>query len=132
MPHDVTTVFCDDIRQEISGKHILVGVYGSDLVPSNLPADITLSFWVRIRGLSEGKHRFKIRVDAPTGSVTNADVEAIMSDVDVPMVMALGGFPVRISEYGDIAVWLQIDDFAESEAGRLRVSAPRKPANPKS
>jgi hypothetical protein len=40
-------VVCDDIRREFNGKEILIGVYGSDIVVSNFPSPLNLSFWVQ-------------------------------------------------------------------------------------
>ena len=41
-------IFCDDIRQEVSGKHTLVGVYSGGLFVQNFPAMIaSLSIFVR-------------------------------------------------------------------------------------
>ena len=34
MAVSVQTIFCDDIRKELSGKDILIGVYAMDLVPA--------------------------------------------------------------------------------------------------
>lgn len=33
---------CDDVRREDNGKHLILGVYGSDIVLSNIPKKIQL------------------------------------------------------------------------------------------
>ena len=42
MPKVNNIVICDDVRREDNGKHILVGVYGADIVPGALPGGIVL------------------------------------------------------------------------------------------
>ncbi len=39
-PQPISAIYCDDIRQEIGGKHSYMGVYGSDLVLPSFPAAI--------------------------------------------------------------------------------------------
>jgi hypothetical protein len=41
-------VVCDDIRREMSGKEILVGVYGSDIAVAGFPTQLALSYWVQV------------------------------------------------------------------------------------
>lgn len=46
-----SVIFADDIRSEDSGKALLVGVYGSDLVISDpAPTPFPINTWVRITG----------------------------------------------------------------------------------
>ena len=40
-------IVCDDIRREISGKDILIGVYGSDVAVASFPAPLSLAFWMQ-------------------------------------------------------------------------------------
>src|SRR5215472_4088319 len=39
-------VFCDDIRREVTGKEILIGVYSGNLMVPRFPAAIVLATWV--------------------------------------------------------------------------------------
>ncbi|WP_138509617.1 hypothetical protein [Maricaulis alexandrii] len=61
-------VFCDDIREEKSGKHVLVGVYPEAVGFDSLPKTVNLSAFVTFRGLVEAKFEVKFRCrinDAP-------------------------------------------------------------------
>lgn len=40
MNRHLQTIFCDDIRQEVGGKYSYIGVYGSRLLISTLPATL--------------------------------------------------------------------------------------------
>lgn len=37
----ISVIYCDDIRQELGGKHSYMGVYGADLVLPSFPTTIT-------------------------------------------------------------------------------------------
>lgn len=119
------TVFCDDIRQEITGKHILIGVYGADLVPGILPATFPIGMWIRFSGLQVGRHKFEMRLLDPTGrqaGTLNGETD-VMSD-DAPTVFALSGLPVELKEPGNIVVQFAFDGGDPIEIGRLKVSRP--------
>jgi hypothetical protein len=40
-------VVCDDIRREMTGKEILIGVYGSNIAVPSFPAPLNLAFWMQ-------------------------------------------------------------------------------------
>jgi hypothetical protein len=58
-------IFCDDIRTEINGKLILIGVYADGLIPGVLPQTVLLSVHLRIWDLPVGHHKlaFALTVD---------------------------------------------------------------------
>lgn len=125
------TVFCDDIRQEITGKHILIGVYGGDLVPGILPATFPIAIWVRFWGLQAGRHSFEMRLFDPNGRQTGAlggDTDVMASDA--PTVFAMSGLPVELQTPGDIVVQFAFDGGEPVEIGRLKVSPPPATAQP--
>jgi len=65
-PHikPINAVFCDDIRREVTGKHILIGVYGGDIILPHLPAPVVLAVWVPFKreNSAEGKIPIEFRV----------------------------------------------------------------------
>lgn len=125
------TVFCDDIRVEANGKHILVGVYGVDLVPSALPAVFPIGLWIRFWGIPEGRHQFHLRLLNPSGEESagfGGDTEVVRSDA--PTIFAVSGLPVNVNEFGDIVVQFAFDDEEPIEVGRLKVSPPPATAQP--
>jgi hypothetical protein len=46
----VSTIVCDDIRREINGKDILIGVYSGDIAVPQVPFQLQLAFWVEVSG----------------------------------------------------------------------------------
>lgn len=65
--HDFT-IFCDDIREESSGKLIIIGLYAKDIVLAT-PLPVTLPklcFLTRLNGGS-GEHEVKHSLKTPEG-----------------------------------------------------------------
>lgn len=61
-----TVLVCDDIRKEISGKDILIGVYSGIVVPQ-MPADLFLSFWIQSEANGPGQIPLEIQLLGPHG-----------------------------------------------------------------
>lgn len=116
-------VFCDDIRDEASGKQIIIGVYGAEMFVPPLPINLQLSLWVRVQGIDPGNHSFSIKIIGPSGP-TPIVAEG---NLDHPRVEALGninmvGFPVTVSEFGRLSASFQLDDDEEIELANLIIS----------
>lgn len=116
-----SVIFCDDIRQEVSGKHLIVGAYSGNLIPSGIPGTFPLSVLIKIQGL-EGRHRFVLRLLAPDGS----ESARIEDDLDVPN--SLGGFPIvfvgapmTITKSGEIVLEMSMDSEPPQKIGTLTV-----------
>lgn len=58
-------VVCDDIRQEISHKHILVGVYSNVINIAMLPANINLAFWIELLCKKRGPLALQLKIELP-------------------------------------------------------------------
>lgn len=95
-------IFCDDIRIEANGKHILVGVYLANLVPAALPQSLALSIWVRLRGLVAGVHNVSFKVTANGVTQVEADVSITVQDGDALSHMSLIGLPIHLTHQGKI------------------------------
>lgn len=113
--------FCDDVRQEVSGKHVLIGTYTGNLIPGAVPSTFPMSIVVKVQGLT-GKHSFSMQLLAPDGtSVLN-----VSDELDVPE--DIGGFPLifvdapmTVKGAGDIRVMMSIDGEPAVAAGFLTV-----------
>lgn len=127
MPVSATTVFCDDIRMEQTGKLILVGVYPADLVPAALPGTFPISMFVQLHGLSVGQHKFTLTLKAPSGAVVLEQSDEINHpDAQKPSVLVFGGVLMTIDALGEIIAEITIDG-ENYPAGHLAVSLPEPP-----
>lgn len=132
-------MFCDDIRQEATGKEILIGVYNSGIIVSSLPARLP-TLWFRINASLErttfntvlfaiktpsGKDA--IRVEYPAGVLTTDEPTNFSLAVGSPHFLESGQYEVlfgldALEKIGEFAVRLPA-----SEDERKRVSRERNP-----
>lgn len=119
------TIFCDDIRQENNGKYILIGVFGEDVVPPEMPARFPIGIWARIYGFGKGQHKFEFSLVGP-GARGKAQIGGILEirDESEPAILAMAGLPIEVREVGHIKAMMRVDDGDEFEIGRIKVSLP--------
>lgn len=121
-PRIESVIFCDDIRREDNGKVILIGVYGSDLVPGAVPSSFAISLWFRIANLSTGNHDFRFRIVGPDGKAEfGIDGQTTIMPDAQPALFAFSGLPVQVAGYGDIIAYISFDSGDDIEIGRLPV-----------
>lgn len=66
--HVHNVLVCDDVRREESKKEIIIGVYGTSLVPISFPALLRLVFWVQLSSDSVGKFPCNFRLINSAGT----------------------------------------------------------------
>ncbi|MDX8534301.1 hypothetical protein RFM41_24565 [Mesorhizobium sp. VK25A] len=123
-------IFCDDIRVASGGKHILIGIYGGNIILPSLPASFQISLWVRIFGLPLGEHSFQAHVggsDGKFGAVFEGS--AIVQDDRDPAVFTFERFPLHVETAGHIAVTFSFDNEPAFEVGNLRIGNPVPQSN---
>jgi hypothetical protein len=119
-------VFCDDIREEKSNKHILIGVYGGEMNVNNGPTVIPISLWIQLLDLPPGHHSFKVLPRKVIGrqrtdlGVAEGEFDAVPDGV---FAIALPGLPLHVDSDCTLMVSLIIDADKEIELGRLQVRA---------
>jgi hypothetical protein len=75
-------MLCDDIRQEINGKHILIGVYsGNQIIVPAMPFTIPISIWIEYFPESTGKTAFHLRISYSTGFQITLRVDAKIDEL---------------------------------------------------
>lgn len=108
-------VLCDDVRQEINGKFILLGVYTPDLAVPQLPALIpALTFFVVMNDDRPDQHQFRLTVQhLETGQV----VAQAMGGFQVPrpgmVALPLRVSPIQFASAGAYTFSLYIDNMRE-------------------
>lgn len=111
----VSVIVCDDIRQEISGKQILIGVYSEDIIVQSLPTTLTLCFWIQVLRKNSYGGNAKIRVTDPSGNISgemslnfmpieNDQFEGMMGAIATPAlsinILQTGGISICWSDNG--------------------------------
>lgn len=122
-------LFCDDIRQEVTGKFIFIGVYSGDLLPQSIPSTFGLAMFLRVHGLPNGKHWFHLVVTYPDGSIFLEQKDQIeTASQETPMALIFGGMQTQIKEPGNLEAKITIGG-KEILAGRLRILPPAPAKN---
>ena len=102
MAISASVIFCDDIRVEMNGKLMFIGVYPGDLVPGALPQTMSLSIWVRLRGVTPGAHTVRFAVGANDATQTEAEVPLVVQTGKEANISIIG-LPVELKDYGHIS-----------------------------
>jgi hypothetical protein len=116
-------ILCDDIRREISGKDIYIGVYTADIVVPQLPFDLPIALALLFEPLQIGKAsvfmevippgsagHFAIGVDANV-AVDNPGEDASHQNLSI----VLNGIPLRITQEGDLLLKARPADTGDWE-----------------
>jgi hypothetical protein len=122
----VETIYCDDIRSEMDGKQILIGVYGPEIVVSKLPSTSTISLWVRIKGLPPNKYDLSLTLSAPNDSddrVIEGNIEPQLDETI--MALSFVRIPVKVQRRGLITARLKIGEY-DFELDSLKVRGPEE------
>ena len=114
------TIFCDDIRVENTGKLILVGVYGTDIILGLPENPIPLAIWVRFFGLNPGTHKNTISFRFNGELVADFSGEIIATEDSIPQAW-LNGVVFNFNEEGTLQSTITFDDGTEIVASPISV-----------
>jgi hypothetical protein len=116
-------IFCDDVRQEVTNKQILIGVYASDMRVSQVPILVPVALWIRIKNIVVGNHPFSIELkfERSKAVIANIDGEISLVNEGEPANIVVAGLPVNVVESDRIIAKISLDGGALKTIGSLRV-----------
>ncbi|MBX9467052.1 MAG: hypothetical protein KL839_03990 [Rhizobium sp.] len=129
-------IFCDDIREEATGKLILIGVYsGQIVVPGPLEkGGLTVSQFIQIRGLSQGSHSFSLRMerytDGALDGTSEIEGEFEVEDEDVDATVVAGNLKVHLKAESLLKAILTVEGYESQEIGSFRIVFDSEIASP--
>ena len=126
----VEAIVCDDIRQEQSGKYILVGVYTGVIIPAAMPVTLPLAIFLRLPLLTEGSHGVKFDFGTQNQVAVQGDLELQVGNPALGTYLALGPFSVSISEPGFLKLGVEIDGESCEVFPETYINAPPVPLGP--
>ncbi len=103
---------CDDVRQEINGKDILIGVYTNWITVPSLPTNLVLSFWLHYSFVGIGEVPLEFRLLGPhdvqfmSAGVTMSFLEE-NAETRQTASFTLGGVPEPIQIPGELRLQLK-------------------------
>jgi len=104
VPSVETALLCDDVRREISGKDIIIGVYGDEAIVPNFPVFMMFSLYLRVRFLEQGMFPTEFRVLGPSGQPLTANVKAPMMTTAANRIamVHIAGLPIQVQSAGEV------------------------------
>ncbi len=104
-------IACDDIRQEINGKFILIGVYSGNLGLPVFPAHVALGFWMMAKPSQKGDYHIRFRVQGPAeNEVTVSGQMIVHVQEKEDMALVIPPMPISIPSPGEIILQYQAGD----------------------
>lgn len=98
----VAAVVCEDIRQEISGKFSLAGVFGSSIQSQTVPAVLSIGVFAEVKFRNSGEYEPEIQVIDENNFVSVHGKLKIVADNTENVPLILGPFPVNVSAEGAV------------------------------
>jgi hypothetical protein len=118
-------IICDDIRVEVSGKQILIGVYADVLLFPQLPTQISkLVFRIQVSPIEANLSNLKFIIRSPSNDVV-ANVDGVLPKYNVaePVLITMGVVGLAVGP-GTYTVELGLDQEPET-IHHFLVSLPR-------
>lgn len=120
----VTTaaIICDDIRHEVTGKQILIGVCSGTILVPSFPAALTLALRLEQEPRRTGTVPFNVRLATNRGTVLfSADMELEILAAEEPATLGFGGIRVALTDPCELHLEVREGDGASRTVKRKRV-----------
>ena len=122
-PKIATAIICEDVRIEENGKHIIIGVYPSDIVVPETPAHVTVVLWLQLDDVGTHGKNFEFRGLVSGKEVVRGGFTVSTSGGGERATIPLGKFPLIIEEEGDLRFDVR---FADGGRWRNAIAMPVK------
>lgn len=128
-PKLIDWIICDDVRQEITGKTTIIGIYGADIIvpqtPMVLPQLCIITKWDIKSGIFK---EIVFRLELPDGSQLGPITAKAPHNIKGErLMMHLAFIPFQIQIAGTYKIFLKIDGEPEKKLGEFEVKlAPQK------
>lgn len=115
-------IFCDDVRQEVTGKFILVGCYSGVLRTDRFPLNIEIAALLGF-GPSSAKFAIRARYELASGAeLGKLELEGETDSFDGSLVyIPLPKVSVSLSRADELVLKASIDGKDEAEVARLKI-----------
>jgi hypothetical protein len=124
-------IVCDDVRREITGKDILIGVYGREIFTPSFPLSVALTLWIRYTRNVTGPFSADFRVVGEGGNAITPPLKMTLGADDTSSYASavFQGIPLQFQAPGKISFQWKIGegdwtDLAELIAIQRDISLP--------
>jgi hypothetical protein len=118
-PTSARILIAEDVREEIGGKHTIVGVFSGDDIRFQRPKDLAkearptlgqLGTYALFTG-GEGEYATKVELISPSGKIVNSAGPFSSHKTDaVNMIVSCTWAPIRFPENGRYKIRILVDD----------------------
>jgi hypothetical protein len=117
----LATVICDDVRREISGKDVIVGAYGGNLIVGRFPTTLMLAFWIQLNAREAGTRTVQFRISGPPESEhLSVAVKAAVAK-EGPSAIFLPPTPIVASAPFELVVQMQEEGAEWRDLRRVQI-----------
>lgn len=117
-----TFILCDDVRSEIGGKFVLVGVYpGNVIVLRNFPAKISVTTWMVFTIQKGGNFRAKFRHKMQDGSHGGMGTTSFANMVAGKLTTCKVSAEFELSDPQTVELQLQFPDEDWTTLGQFEI-----------
>src|SRR5262249_16011078 len=96
-------IVCDDIREERSGKFVLVGVYAGSIIWAALPLDFVMAMWLPFVSSETGVFPLQFRAIGPHGvQYVSADTPVTVNTAGEWGSLTIRGILIPLQTEGEI------------------------------
>jgi hypothetical protein len=106
----VSKILCEDIRQEKSNKHILIGVYGGNIVVPKTPANISLAVYIEAKMLKIKPSSVWLKFSGPGKGSGKIKLDYIPGGGDENLIIPTPKVGVLLEKEGAFSIEISDDD----------------------
>lgn len=114
----VFALLCDDVRTEVTGKEIIIGVYSGNIMASSFPANMLLCIWAQYMPKRVGDVEIELRIVGPN----SAQLAHMAAGLAIGKVqyssLHTPQLPIQVQTPGDLSIQARVKG---SEWRTLRV-----------
>ena len=99
-------IICDQVRKEDNGKHLLLGVYPTDILFPDFPTKSNLVLWMQLYVDRKGEFGVEFRIQKDKKSISHTNATMSVKDHLQPVTIALALPPIEID--GECTLSFQI------------------------
>jgi len=119
-------VICDEIRQEVTNKYMLIGVYVGDMVLPDFPSHAAISLWIQYRPDRLGEREISFRFNGPSqeeGKLAPFASMKVLASIDrlSDVAIPLQKMVFTADRPGEVSVEFSEDNENWTEVNRLKV-----------
>ena len=109
MVDNITAIFCEDIREELSGKYSASGIFTNGITPDSYPILLSFSLLISVRNAPPENQKLKIKITSPKKLPVEMEFDITISDIG-SATFSLNNIQQELTEPGVLKIEAAIND----------------------